>query len=96
MTATTTNLTAQEINSLFNSLSEYHLRLARKENGVLIGQTKLGTLNLSYSNKVYSLVKCGLTPEMIASGSRLIPEVIASGAKRVVKEALMSAYQVVA
>jgi hypothetical protein len=79
MTATT-----QEISKELNSLSEYHLRLARRENGVLIGQTKLGTLNLSYSGKVYSLVKCGFEPETIASG-----------AKKAVKEALMSAYQVI-
>lgn len=66
------------------SLSEYHLRLARKEHGVLIGQTKFGTLNLSYVDKVYSLVKCGFEPETIASG-----------AKKAVKEALISAYQIV-
>ena len=78
MTATT-----QEINKELNSLSEYHLRLARKDE-VLIGRTKFGTLNLSYSDKVYRLVKCGLEPETIASG-----------AKKAVKEALMSAYQII-
>ena len=73
----------QEINKELNSLSEYHLRLARKDE-VLIGRTKFGTLNLSYSDKVYRLVKCGL------DGSP-----IASGAKKAVKEALMSAYQII-
>ena len=75
--------TPEQITKQLESLSEYHLRLARKQS-LLIGQTKFGTLNLSYSGKSY-ILKSGVASE-----------VIASGAKRVVKEALMSAYQVVA
>lgn len=65
------------------STAEYHLRLVRKEEQVLICNTKLGTLNLGYENKVYTLVQCGFEPKTIASG-----------AKKIVKEALISAYQV--
>lgn len=75
-------MTTQEITKALNSNAEYHLSTARK-GGLLIGQTKLGTLNLTYENKVYTLTQCGFEPKTIASG-----------AKKIVKEALMSAYQI--
>ena len=47
-------MTTQEITQALSSNAEYHLNTARK-GGLLIGQTKLGTLNLTYENKVYTL-----------------------------------------
>ena len=76
-------MTTQELEQELESTAEYHLRLVRKEEQVLICNTKLGTLNLGYENKVYTLVQCGFEPKTIASG-----------AKKIVKEALISAYQV--
>jgi hypothetical protein len=79
-------MTAQELAKEINCTAEYHLTSARKQE-LLIGQTKLGTLRLSYENKVYELVQCG--------NPLVEPKVIATGAKKVVKEALMNAYQII-
>ena len=79
-------MTTQELTQEIDRTAEYHLTSARK-NELLIGQTKLGTLRLSYENKVYELVQCG--------NPLVAPKVIAVGAKKVVKEALKNAYQII-
>jgi hypothetical protein len=76
-------MTSQEITKELESLSEYHLRLVRKQGEVLICQTKLGTLNFTYENKIYTLTQCGFEPKTIASGT-----------KKIVKQALIDSYSV--
>jgi hypothetical protein len=79
-------MTELELAKEINSTAEYHLNCARKQE-LLIGQTKLGTLRLSYENKIYELVQCG--------NPLVEPRVVAAGAKKIVKEALMNAYQII-